>query len=154
MPGKTDMNGPNVSRWSTIQELFFAARDLPPDARAEYLRSASGGDATIRREVERLLAADSVDGILDRPAGVLPLPLPDDPTMSVPLEGPVGPYVVTGEIGRGGMGVVYRAHDPRLRRDVALKFLPAAWTEDERAKERFMDEARAASALDHPHNCP
>lgn len=65
----------------------------------------------------------------------------------------VGPYVLEREIGRGGMGVVYKAHDPRLERDLALKFLP--WERDDGAgaTERFLAEARAASVLDHPNIC-
>ncbi len=59
-------------------------------------------------------------------------------------------YSIEGELGRGGMGVVYRARDERLQRPVALKFLPAEFTEDVERKRRFLQEARAACAVNHP----
>ena len=66
---------------------------------------------------------------------------------------PIGPYVIAAELGRGGMGVVYRAQDPRLDRQVAIKVLPPDLTRDATAKQRFLQEAKAASALDHPNIC-
>ncbi len=64
----------------------------------------------------------------------------------------LGPYEILGPIGKGGMGEVYRARDPRLNRDVAIKILPQAFA-TEAARERFQREARAASALNHPNIC-
>ena len=64
-----------------------------------------------------------------------------------------GKYHILKEIGRGGMGIVFKAKDTRLKRAVALKFLPAELTQDEEAKKRFIQEAQAAAALNHPNIC-
>ena len=65
----------------------------------------------------------------------------------------VGPYHLLEELGRGGMGVVYKGVDPRLKRDVAVKVLPVGMVDNEAAKQRFLQEARSASALDHGNIC-
>jgi len=63
----------------------------------------------------------------------------------------LGPYEILSPLGAGGMGEVYRAHDSRLRRDVAIKVLPSAVSGDSERLRRFEQEARAAAALNHPN---
>jgi serine/threonine protein kinase len=63
----------------------------------------------------------------------------------------IGPYEISAQIGAGGMGEVYRARDPRLGRDVAIKLLPASFSADPDRLQRFAQEARAAAALNHPN---
>src|SRR6266851_2384704 len=65
----------------------------------------------------------------------------------------LGPYEIIAPLGAGGMGEVYRAHDTRLDRTVAIKVLPAQFAADPQFKERFESEARAVAALNHPHIC-
>ena len=65
----------------------------------------------------------------------------------------LGRYRIVDTIGSGGMGVVYRAHDPTLDREVALKLLHAEALDSQAARDRFLREARALSRLNHPHMC-
>src|SRR5687767_12702704 len=71
--------------------------------------------------------------------------------MSLAPGSTIGPYEIVSLLGTGGMGEVYRARDPRLRRHVALKVLPATAAADPERRERFTREALAVAALNHPH---
>src|SRR6185369_6272723 len=71
--------------------------------------------------------------------------------MSLPAGSKLGPYEIHGPLGAGGMGMVYRAHDPRLGRDIALKILPENVSSDAESLARFTREARAVASLNHPN---
>ncbi len=159
--------GDRRERWRRIEALFDAALERPEEERSAYLADACPENPDLAAEVERMLAAHETEGgLLDRSPGARGVILSAavraaarDGAAAEPSERPdpaptsVGPYRVVREIGRGGMGVVYEAWDERLRRPLALKFLPAALRADAEARARFLDEARAASALEHPAIC-
>lgn len=149
----------NRARWSRVQELFERVRTLPPDRRAVFLEEACREDQDLHAEVTSLLEHHESDpDFLDRLAGEVWSASTSDPgapggspTPALPPGATVSHYLVEGRLGRGGMGVVYRARDLRLERTVALKFPPVEAVSDPSAEARFLTEARAASALDHPH---
>ena len=127
-------------RLSRAEEIFHAVADAGPERREAMLSELCSGDAELRVLVERLLTHDR-EGMRDF------LGAPGDPLLGTTLS----KYRVLEAIGAGGMGVVYRAHDERLDRDVALKILPAGAFADESARKRFRKEALALSKLNHPN---
>jgi serine/threonine protein kinase len=135
-------------RWREVSRLYHAAMAQPADARATFLAGACP-DETLRQEVETLLAQPlSAPGFLEPGAfGAAVGALSDAP----PLTGSIGPYEIQGLLGAGGMGEVYRARDPRLGRDVAIKILPREFTNDANRLARFEREARILAALNHPN---
>jgi serine/threonine protein kinase len=136
-------------QWAKVNDLFHAALERAAGERRSWLMAEAGGDADVLREVEALIAAHEREpSFLEAPAVIADPPLSGAASLSGRQ---IGPYLVTREIGRGGMGVVYLAHDTRLGRDVAIKALPRDLPADGRRRERLRREARAAAALAHPN---
>jgi serine/threonine protein kinase len=143
-------------RWLELDRLYQSALELEPSKRAEYLRQACAEDEPLRKEVEDLLARQSAaDAFLETPAmDVAARALAGDREVGPPgsLAGnTVAHYRIEEKIGEGGMGVVYRAQDTRLNREVAIKSLPDAFLSDRRRVERFEREAKILATLNHPN---
>jgi serine/threonine-protein kinase len=144
----------DADRWNTIERVFDAALDRPPEERAAFLDDACGGDDALRNEVEALLAADANPPPFleeDAAAAAAPLLAGDDAVAPVP-DTQVGPYRLIEQIGEGGMSVVYRAEraDGHFDQHVALKLLPR-YFETDRRRARFRAERQILADLEHPN---
>src|SRR4029453_10028304 len=142
----------NPERWRQIEDLFQSALERAPQERTVFLVEACGGDESLCREGESLIASYEQDaGFIETPACEFAVPLFADQPLEIPAGQAIGPYTVLAVLGGGGMGDVYLAEDRRLGRKVALKLLPALFTHDRDRVRRFEQEARAASALNLPN---
>jgi len=139
-------------RWRDIEDLLHRARERDASERSAFLDQACGDDLLLRREVESLLGSgiDATYVTDTRVVAALTPPLADDATAV--MDGrQIGPYTVISRLGAGGMGEVYRARDPKLRRDVAIKILPSSLMADPDRVRRLEREARLLAALNHPN---
>jgi serine/threonine protein kinase/Tol biopolymer transport system component len=142
--------------WGQIKEIYDRALDLSSDKREGFLAEACAGNDDLRCEVESLLAAhDDAGPFLQSPAvqvAAREIVADEAPSPAPQLIGrELSNYKIISLLGRGGMGEVYLAEDKRLRRKVALKLLPAQFTNDVERVRRFEREASAASATNHPN---
>jgi dienelactone hydrolase len=126
-----------VDRQEQIERLYRDALERAPAERLAFIASSTDGDVELRRAVEALLSGGEATGMARPPAGVAAGTV-------------IGHYRVDGVIAGGGMGIVCRGTDLNLDRPVAIKFLSEQLL-DANARRRFQQEARMASALNHPH---
>ena len=131
-----------AERWKQIEDLYQAALARPAAQRNAFLEQACPADDSLRGEVQSLLAQQADSFLASGPVSVL---------KSLGPGAKLGDFEIVELIGRGGMGEVYRARDTRLKRDVAIKVLPAGLARDPDRIARFEREARAAGALNHPN---
>jgi serine/threonine protein kinase len=140
-------------RYQQIDRLVDAALELAVEGLPAFLDRACAGDEELRQEVERLLAAHRrEESFLTSPAleaAAKEMALTQD--YSLPIGRKLGHYQVLSLLGVGGMGEVYLAEDARLDRKVAIKLLPPEFARDPDRVRRFVREAKAASALNHPN---
>jgi len=134
----------NSERWREVKKVLAGALERTPLERRSYLDQACP-DASLRREVESLIAAHEQgdSSFMERAV------VGSNETLKSGTK--LGPYEILAPLGAGGMGVVYRARDGRLERDVAIKVLPLGLLGDETARKRFRKEALALAKLNHPN---
>jgi serine/threonine protein kinase/Tol biopolymer transport system component/tetratricopeptide (TPR) repeat protein len=137
-------------RWQHIKALLQGALERKPVERSSFLNEACSNDPSLRGEVESLIASyERAGGFIESPAfEVMAESLAND---AMAIGSSLGPYKIIERLGAGGMGEVYLAEDTRLGRKVAVKVLPAHFTRNNERVRRFQQEARAASALNHPN---
>jgi serine/threonine protein kinase len=134
----------NPDRWRQITEIFHAALERDGTSRDRFLDDACRHDPSLRAEVDRLIMSHRDAGAFGE------APLAASAVHLAPGTA-FGAYLVSGLLGAGGMGEVYRARDPKLGRDVAIKVLPEAVANDPDRLSRFTREARLLAALNHPN---
>ena len=145
---------PNPDQWQRLYQLFDEAIGLPPNERTAFLQQACDDD-NLRQEVEALLIANNEavadTAFLNTPALEVAAQAIAEEQVAARLGSEIGHYKILSLLGRGGMGEVFLAQDTKLGRNIALKLLPPEFTRDHERVQRFRQEARAASALNHPN---
>src|SRR5216117_1303999 len=141
-----------AERWKQVNDLFQSAVERAPEERAAFLDEACHGDEGLRREVDSLLTShEQATNFIELPAFEVAPELVTNDRAGALIGKVIGHYRIESLIGVGGMGEVYLARDERLGRKAALKLLPDNLTTDETQLSRFKNEARSASALNHPN---
>lgn len=139
-------------RYQQIAEIYHSALELAPTQRVAFLAQACAGDEELLREVESLIASNEQAGeFIQAPALEVAAELLATDQLDLLPAKSLGPYTILELLGSGGMGEVYLAQDSRLGRRVALKLLPDHFVTNQDRLRRFRQEARAASALNHPN---
>ncbi|MEO7538958.1 MAG: serine/threonine-protein kinase, partial [Pyrinomonadaceae bacterium] len=138
----------NPSEWERAKELFERTRELPVEERAAFLERVCSSEPEVRTQVERLLAAYDTDFLEE---SILPKAVDQLASNHFQPDQVVGRYRIGELIGTGGMGQVFRAEDTELDRPVAFKVLHGDIAENDERVRRFIQEAKAASALNHPN---
>jgi serine/threonine-protein kinase len=143
----------NPSRWHRVEELFNALLALPPEERRAFLDGACGAEAELRAEVESLMkeAEEQPGDFLSESAFSLATRLLCQDQSAKLIGHTFGAYKIIKLLGRGGMGEVFLAEDPRLERLVALKLLPTLIKAQSSVELSIVQEARAASGVSHPN---
>lgn len=150
----------DAERWRKIEQVYYAVLEREVSDRPAFLQQACAGNEELRREIEALVARDQqAESFLQCPVleMVARAWARDLPTLHKPVNAGlaagllIGPYEVICPLGAGGMGEVYRAHDRKLGRDVALKILPQEFARDPERLARFRREARTLASLNDPN---
>ena len=133
-----------------IEDLYHEALQRQPDELSAFLDEACAKDESLRREIEYLLARAGEGDPFEKPAQAILAALSGTRETELPNLGTrLGSYEILGRLGKGGMGTVYRARDPQLPRDVAIKVLPEDFASDADRVARFQREAQVLASLNH-----
>ena len=142
--------GMTPEKWKLVKDIFSAAVELPTDDRMSFVREQADGDEAVVDEVTALLRSDKEsEDFIEAPALNLSRLVSNESDM----EGMrIGPYVIEGEVGRGGMGAVYKAvrSDEHFEKRVAIKLIKRGFDTDDIIR-RFRHERQILAALDHPN---
>ena len=143
----------NPERWQKVKALFDAVAEMAPKERERLISNACGADEDLRREVEELLvSSDAAESFLEQTAVTeVASVIVRAETRNFEAGKWIGHYKIIRQIGAGGMGEVYLALDPKLDRQVAVKILNENFSRQESNLQRFIQEAKVASGLNHPN---
>ncbi len=142
----------NPESMQQLEELFHEAVGLEPEVRADFMARIRDSNPELVDAVESLIAAHAQpDNFIDIPAYEAAAELIADTQPALAIGQVVGHYQIVSLLGKGGMGEVYLADDVKLDRKVALKLLPAEFTDHKERLRRFIQEAKTASSLNHPN---
>lgn len=142
----------NPERWKQINDLFLLALESGEVEREACVREAWANDEELRRELESLIAShEQASDFLEEPVAGAAAQLLLEDKIHLAIGQQINHYKVLSVLGVGGMGEVYLVRDTTLGRQAAIKLLPSRFTRDRDRLRRFQQEARAASALNHPN---